>query len=122
MDAFTFRPLREHPIYRRRACYEELEKDWPPDEVRLLCPLVEFIGATVNKLARSKSPAILLIPEWPRQPWYQAARHLVKYNDRRVRGGYYPDGRMRCPRGWVCPRVGSARVYCSITTDARVSW
>ena len=39
-----------------------------------------------------------------------------------ARGGYEPDGRIRCARGRVCPRVEGARGYCSITTDGRIRW
>ena len=76
-DVFKFRPLGEHPSYLRRAAFEELKRDWDKEQVRLLCPPVDLIGATVQKLVKSKAPAILLIPDWPRQPWHQAALRLA---------------------------------------------
>lgn len=77
VDVFKFRPLGEHPSYLRRAFMDELQKEWDRETVRLLCPPVDLIGATVRKLALTKAPALLLIPDWPRQPWHQAAIHLA---------------------------------------------
>lgn len=78
VEAFKYRPLGEHPVFMRKIVLEELERPWDDGMVRLLCPPVDLIMATVNKLARSKAPAILLIPDWPRQAWHQAAKHLSK--------------------------------------------
>ena len=76
-DAFKYRPLGEHPSVLRKITMQELESDWSLDEVRLLCPPVDLIGPTVNKLSRTKAPAILLIPNWPRQGWHAQALRLA---------------------------------------------
>lgn len=77
LDAFPFRPLGEHPFYLRTAMYQELNRDWSKDEVMLLCPPVDLIGAVVSKLRHTQAPAMLLIPDWPRQPWHQAVMHMA---------------------------------------------
>ncbi len=78
VEAFKYRPLGEHPVFQRRMALEELEQPWDDGMARLLCPPVDLIMATVNKLARSKAPAILLIPDWPRQAWHAAAIRLAR--------------------------------------------
>lgn len=78
VEAFKYRPLGEHPVFMRKLALEELERPWNDGMVRLLCPPVDLIMATINKLARSKAPAILLIPDWPRHAWNQAAKHLCQ--------------------------------------------
>ena len=61
-DAFLYRPLGEHPVFLRRQAYAE----------------ADLIRATVMKLAQTKAPAILIIPDWPRQQWHSAAIHLYR--------------------------------------------
>lgn len=75
LDVFKYRPLGEHPIVLHKLASEELQRPWRRDEVRLLCPPVDLLMETVNNLARTKAPEILLMPDWPRQAWYQAAIH-----------------------------------------------
>ena len=77
VDAFKYRPPGEHPVVRRKLLMQELEEDWNTEEVRLLCPPVDLIPATVNKLSWTRAPAILLIPDWPRQAWHAAAVRLA---------------------------------------------
>lgn len=81
-DAFTLHPLCEHPRYLLRAVFDELHKYWSKEEVRLLFPPVELIGATVFKLAASGSAGILLIPNCPRQSWHQAALKIASKVER----------------------------------------
>lgn len=81
-DVFRYRPLGEHPSYLRKASFKELSVKWEATHVRLLCPPVDLIGATVAKLTQSKAPSILLIPDWPRQPWHQAALRLASRVER----------------------------------------
>lgn len=50
VDALKFRPLGEHPVAQRKVLMQELEVDWSKDGVRLLCPPVDLIQATVNKI------------------------------------------------------------------------
>lgn len=38
----------------------------------LLCPPIDPIVATVKKLARTGEPDILIILDFPRQPWHHA--------------------------------------------------
>lgn len=78
VEAFKYRPLGEHPVFLRNMALDELERPWDDGMVRLLCPPVDLIMATVNKLARTGAPAILLIPDWHRQAWHQAAIRLAR--------------------------------------------
>jgi hypothetical protein len=72
-DSFPLRPLGEHPVFLRRQCYRELAADWLKSEMRLLCPPTDLIGAVVRKLRLKGAPAVLLVPDWPRQSWYRPA-------------------------------------------------
>lgn len=78
VDAFKYRPLGEHPFVLRKIMLEELEQPWDDGTVRVLCPPVDLIMPTVNKLARTKASAVLLIPDWRRQAWHQAALQLCQ--------------------------------------------
>jgi hypothetical protein len=76
-DAFPLRPLGEHPVFLRRQCHAELAAAWrATDETRLLCPPTDLLAAVVRNLRLTRAPAILLMPDWPRQSWYQATRDL----------------------------------------------
>jgi len=66
-DTFKFRPVGENPVVQRKQAFAELARVWEPGEMRLLCPPVDLIMATVHKLEQTKAPAVLLIPDWPRQ-------------------------------------------------------
>lgn len=76
LDAFPFRPFGEHPFYLHIWIYQETDHHWDKDEVLLLCPPVDLICAVVSKLRTTQAPAMFLIPDWPRQPWHQAALQL----------------------------------------------
>ena len=78
IDVFPFRPTGEHPSYLQRQAYQELATQWSTDQAPLLCPPVQLISATVHKLRETRAPAILLIPDWPRQPWHSAALDLAQ--------------------------------------------
>jgi hypothetical protein len=67
LDSFLLRPLGEHPVFLRRQCHNELASYWSREETRLFCPPVEPMAAVVRKLRISKAPALLLMPDWPRQ-------------------------------------------------------
>lgn len=77
LDAFPLRPLGEHPAFLRRQTIQELAADWETDRMRLLCPPLDLVGTTVRKIRRTGAPAVLLVPNWPRQPWYQEAVSLA---------------------------------------------
>jgi hypothetical protein len=72
-DSFPLRPLGEHPVFLRRQCYQELAADWLKSEMRLLCPPTDLIRAVVRNLRLTGAPAVLLVPDWPRQSWYKPA-------------------------------------------------
>ena len=82
LHAFPFRPLGEHLFYFRNAMYQEMDRYWDKDEVLLLYPPVDLIGAVVSKLRTTQAPEILLIPDWPRQSWHQAALQLASRGER----------------------------------------
>lgn len=82
IDAFPFRPVGEHPVFLRRQAFKELSEDWSKEDVRLLCPPVELITPTLLKLQQTRAPALLLIPDWPRQPWHSAATRMASRVDR----------------------------------------
>lgn len=71
------RPLGEHPVFNRHQCLHDLNDNWNPNELRLLCPPVDLITPVLVKLRQTRAPAILLIPDWPRQPWHQAAVQMA---------------------------------------------
>jgi hypothetical protein len=76
-DASPLRPLGEHPVFLRRHCHTELASRWlATEETRLLCPPTDLLVAVVRKLRFTRAPALFLMPEWPRQSWYQAALDL----------------------------------------------
>ena len=70
------RTLGSHPVYARRHAFEELQRQWNPKEIQVLYPPPDLAMATVRRLQLSNAPAILLLPDWPQQPWFQAAAHL----------------------------------------------
>jgi hypothetical protein len=73
LEAFQYRPLGEHPVYRKMQAWRELQMPWPRHQVRVLCPPVDLIGPVVRKLQETRAPAVLLIPDWPKQPWHRPA-------------------------------------------------
>jgi hypothetical protein len=76
-DVLPLRPLGEHPVFLRRQCHAELASAWrATDETRLLCPPTDLQAAVVPKLKLTRAPAFLLMPDWPRQSWHQAALDL----------------------------------------------
>jgi hypothetical protein len=78
LSHFPYRTtLGEHPVYARQRAYEELASTWSPLEVRMLCPPVDLLAPIVRKIRRTRAPTILLMPEWPVQPWHIAAMHLA---------------------------------------------
>lgn len=81
IEAFRFRPIGEHPRYLRHSIYQELSRSWGREEVRLLCPPVDLIMAVVHKLRESRAPALLLIPDWSRQPWHSPAIQMASRVD-----------------------------------------
>jgi hypothetical protein len=70
--------LGEHPVYARKRAFAELASTWNRDEVRLLCPPVDLLSATVRKLRRTQAPAILMMPDWPAQAWHVEALQLAE--------------------------------------------
>lgn len=83
------RTLGSHPVYARRHAFEELQRQWNPNEIQVLYPPPDLAMATVRRLHLSKAPAILLLPDWPQQAWFQAAAHL-------------------CTASYLAPGTGSA--------------
>ena len=47
----------------------------PTDQIRVFYPPVDLVGPTVAKLQESGAPAVLLVPEWPRQARWLTWRH-----------------------------------------------
>lgn len=76
-DAFPYKPLEKHPVFRRRQAWEELNRPWEPGEVRMLCPPVDLITPTLSKIRPLGAPRILLIPQWPWQSWYWSAVRMA---------------------------------------------
>jgi hypothetical protein len=76
LDSFPLRPLGEHPVFLRLQCHNELASHWSRKEKRLLCPPVELMAAVVRKQRISKAHTLLLMPDWPRQAWYQPAMDM----------------------------------------------
>jgi hypothetical protein len=72
-DSFPLRPLGEHPVFLRRKCYQKLTAHWLKSEMRQLYPPTDLIGAVARKLRLTGAPAVLLVPDWPRQSWYRPA-------------------------------------------------
>jgi hypothetical protein len=76
-DVFPLRPLGEHPVFLHRQCRTELASAWrATDETRLLCPPTDLLAAVVRKLRLTRTPDLLLMPDWPRQSRNQAALDL----------------------------------------------
>jgi hypothetical protein len=71
LDLFPLRSLGEHPVFLGRQCHNKLALHWSREETRLLFAPVELMAAVIRKLRISKAPALLLMPDWPRQAWYQ---------------------------------------------------
>jgi hypothetical protein len=77
LDGFPLRPLGEIPVFLRRQCHAELASAWrATDGTRFLCPPINLLAAAVRKLRVTCAPALLLMSDWPRQSWHQAARDL----------------------------------------------
>lgn len=66
LDSFKLRPMGEQPAYLRAAAMGELNSSWSDEKVRLLCPPIDLIMATVVKLEQTRAPGMLLIPDWPK--------------------------------------------------------
>lgn len=81
-DAFPYRPLGVPPSLRRRHAVSELERPWTMEEILVLCPPPDLILPLVIKLQATRAPALLLLPDWPRQPWQAPAVRLVSQIDR----------------------------------------
>jgi hypothetical protein len=77
VDVFPYRPLGEHPVFMRKQALAELAASWTGPETRLLCPPPDLTAAVVRKLMTSGAPAVLLVPDWPRQTWYRPALDMA---------------------------------------------
>jgi hypothetical protein len=76
-DVSPLPPLREQLVFLRRQCHAELASAWrATDETQFLCPPTDLLAAVVRKLRLTRVPALLLMPDWPRQSWHQAALDL----------------------------------------------
>ncbi|KAA6396105.1 MAG: putative Pol polyprotein [Streblomastix strix] len=69
-------------------------------EVPYLHPPIPMIQATLNKAKQEGVPAVIVVPNWPSQPWWPSlAGQIVKYvNVRRSEDILKPGGRMRKAR------------------------
>lgn len=70
------RTLGSHPVYARRHAFEDLQRHWNPHEIQVLFPPPDLAMATVRRLRLSHAPAVLLLPDWPQQAWFQEALQL----------------------------------------------
>lgn len=77
LDVFPYRPLGEHPVFQRRQAYTELSTPWEAKSTRLLSPPLDLMLPTVQKVIRTGTPAVLLMPDWPRQAWHQFATQVA---------------------------------------------
>lgn len=77
VDAFKYRPLGEHQVFQRKLVFQELASTWEADKLRLLCPPPDLLGPVFRKLRQTRVPAMLLMPDWSRQPWHRAALDLA---------------------------------------------
>lgn len=105
---FVRRPLGDHPVFHRLQCLRELDERWERNETRLLCPPPDLIVPTLIKLRQSRAPAVLLLPNWPRQPWFQAAMHMAKrveYLPQTGTDAFEPHHRVNPKWGLVLPEV-----------------
>lgn len=75
-DAFHYRRIGKAAFLRRRIILAELERPWTQVETLLLCPSPDLVMPVVRKRTQTVAPALLLIPDWPRQPLNQAATRL----------------------------------------------
>lgn len=48
----------------------------------LIFPPFSLIGRVINKVNRDRPVGILIVPDWPSQPWYPSLRNLQGYNTR----------------------------------------
>jgi hypothetical protein len=71
LDTFPHRPQGENPVVLCRQCHNELASHWSREVTRLFCPSVVLMAAVMRKLRISKTLALLLMPDWQRQAWYQ---------------------------------------------------
>jgi hypothetical protein len=78
LEAFPYRPLGEHPVYRKMQAWRELQEPWSRAQVRVLCPPIDLIAAVVRKLRETQAPAVLLIPDWPQQQWHRPAVEMAQ--------------------------------------------
>ena len=78
IDVFKHRTLRDPPVFGRRQVFDELQQPWDKSEVRLLCPPLDLITATLRKLEMSRAPAMLPITDWPRLGWYWGACRMAR--------------------------------------------
>lgn len=73
-DAFPYRPMGEPSFLRRRHILAELYRPSITEETLVLCPLPDRTQVVRN--LRITGQALVLIPEWPRQQWYEAVLRL----------------------------------------------
>lgn len=71
-DAFPFRRIGEPPHVNRKLILSELTLQCTKYEILILCPPHESIPAVLRKLDQSQALAMLLVPDWPKQPWHVA--------------------------------------------------
>ena len=76
IDVFKHRLLGDPLVIRRRKTFDELQQPWDKSKVRLLCPPVDLITASLQNLEVIQAPAMLLIPDWPCQGWYWRASRM----------------------------------------------
>ena len=82
VDAFQFRPLGEPSFMQRRLALAEMDREWTKTETLMLCPPPDLIQPCLDKLRMTRAPAVMLIPDWPRQPWHAPATRMATVAER----------------------------------------
>jgi hypothetical protein len=57
----------------REQAYSELASSWSGTMTQLLGPPPDLMAPVVRKLRATRAPAVILMPDWPMQPWNRPA-------------------------------------------------
>jgi hypothetical protein len=67
---FSYHPVGEHPIARRKYLEVQMGEDCGDGRARLRNPPFDMLPLVLKKMEDERARGVLIAPRWPAQPWY----------------------------------------------------
>ena len=95
-----------------------LSQAWQRDELSYACPPLAMMGRVLSLVAQQRTRAVIVIPEWPHQPWWPKLKQMAVT--------WLPLGTGRetfqaGPSGHVAPHKNEAWTFWAVEVDGERS-